>query len=161
MINLKPNHNEPRSGRRIGLCIRLKQKSPTKPNWSVTFSGQSTEDGIWKTGSVTTQYAKSYCQHIALFSSISSKVEDNATKNKTCIDTECKSEKMAVALILTSSCYQVLWEMRIRLANILPAALFIFTKWCHVWCSNLFKLFVNVNFTEHFHFSGFPLCLTH
>ena len=81
-------------------------------NWSVIFSGQSTEDRIWKTGSVTTQYAKSYCQHIALFSSISSKVQDYATKNKMCVDTKGKSEKMTVSLILTSSCYQDgRWEL--------------------------------------------------
>ena len=42
------------------------------------------------------------------YNSIYLKVEDYKTDSRTWIDTEYKWEKMAVALILTSSCYQVL-----------------------------------------------------
>ena len=42
MVILNPNHTKPIPASRISHCIRLKQKLHTVPDWSVTFSGQST-----------------------------------------------------------------------------------------------------------------------
>ena len=46
---------------------------------------------------------------LSAYISVYIKVEDYETQNKMCVDTEYKQEKMAAALILISSCYQVPW----------------------------------------------------
>ena len=58
-----------------------------------------------------------YLLTLSAYSSIYSKLKDYDTKNKTHADVKYEWEKMAAALISASSCYQVLWEMKIVLAD--------------------------------------------
>ena len=85
---------------------------------------------------------------------IYSKVEDYETENKTCVNTKYEWEKMVAASTSASSISLLnpavdenwlCWHSLLQL---------ILGKQCHVWCSELFKLFANGKFTKRFHFLG-------
>ena len=85
------------------------------------------------------------------------------TENKMHVDTKHKWEKRdssldLIFISLQSPIAHVNW-----VTQLLSVALFAVGQWCHMQCSDHFKLFVNGKFTECFHFPvlpHFPLCLT-
>ena len=95
---MKPNPNEPVSGRRIGLRIRLARNCKLiSNNFQSGDGGHDPRHGIWNDPMCLVK--------LSVFIIIYSKAEDYKTKNKMHVDTEYKREKMAAASISTFSHY--------------------------------------------------------
>ena len=92
--------NQYRSGRRL---VPLADRPDILPNWSVIFSGQSTEDTIPDMEFGTKQYT--YFVIVIYYQNLLKGGETMKLKRKTCVNTEYEWEKMAAALTLTLSHY--------------------------------------------------------
>ena len=140
----EPNPYEHVSGRIIGLRISLaSEKLRILLNGSVIISGQSTEDMIpnMKSETVPSLTIHMY-QNLLKCRQLRSRKQNmhwhqiRMRENGGSLDFNFIS--------LPKPMVDKNWVCRHHLL--------ILGKWCYVRCSNLFKLFMNGIFTEHFHF---------
>ena len=151
IIISNPNCTKPLglSGRRINVCIRLKQK------WDLECLSRPSH-------TVTVSVYQHWLERFQNWKQFEPSPVFWKKKKKTRVNTEYERENGSnLSFSFTSLPSHAVDEN--RLTNISSAVLFIFGKWCHIWCLDWFKLSVNGRFTDCLHFpalllQNFPLC---